>query len=112
DSYSKASRLSFLLWNSAPDARLLAAAEKGELHTVEGVAKQVDRMLTSRRLESGVRAFFTDMLGFDQFDTLAKDATLYPKFSNKVAEDAQEQTLRTIVHHLIDKNGDYRDLFT
>ncbi len=110
--YSKAQRLSFFLWNTAPDPALLAAAEKGELHTAKGLAKQVDRMLASPRLESGVRAFFTDMLEFDSFDTLAKDAALYPKFTFVAAAQAQEQTLRTIVDHLLENKGDYRDLFT
>jgi len=112
NAYSKASRLSFLIWNSTPDEQLLAAAEKGELHTAKGVAKQVDRLLTSPRVEAGTRAFFSDMLGFETFDTLAKDTTLYPKFTGKVALDAQEQTMKTIVDHLINKNLDYRDLYT
>src|SRR6202008_239207 len=41
DSYSRATRLSFLIWNSTPDAELLRAAESGELKTSEGLAKQV-----------------------------------------------------------------------
>jgi hypothetical protein len=112
NAYSKASRLSFLIWNSTPDDALLQAAEKGELHTAKGVAKQVDRLLASPRVEAGTRAFFSDMLGFDTFDTLAKDTTLYPKFTAKVAVDAQEQTLKTIVDHLVTRNADYRDLYT
>ena len=112
DAYSKASRLSFFLWNTMPDDELLAAAARGELHNDKGLARQVDRLLASPRLESGVRAFFTDMLGFDTFATLAKDATLYPKFTFKVAEAAQEQTLRTLVDHLLMDKGDYRDIFT
>ncbi len=112
DSYSMASRLSFFLWNTAPDPALLAAAESGALHTQRGLQAQVDRMLNSPLLEEGVRSFFTDMLEFDRFDTLAKDSTIYPKFTFAAAEDAEEQTLKTIVHHLIEKNGDYRDLFT
>jgi hypothetical protein len=110
--YSKASRLSFFLWNAAPDEELLRAAGAGELLTKAGVAKQVDRMLASQRLEGGVRAFFTDFLDFDQFDSLAKDAAIYPIFSQKIANDAQEQTLRTAVDLLIAQKGDYRDLFT
>lgn len=112
DAYSKATRLSFLLWNAAPDPELLAAAEHGDLNSESGLKKQVDRMLASPRLEGGVRAFFTDMLGFDGFDTLAKDTTLYPKFTTRVLADAQEQTLRTIVDQLVTQRGDYRDLFT
>ena len=112
DVFSKASRLSFLLWNSAPDDALLEAAAQGELNTRSGLARQVDRMLASPRLEVGVRSFFTDMLSFDGFDTLAKDAMIYPEFNPAVAADAQEQTLRTIVDLLVTQNADYRDLFT
>ena len=112
DAYSKAARLSFFLWDTAPDDFLLTAAERGELETDKGVQKQVDRMMSSSRLEDGVRAYFTDMLGFDGFDNLAKDPAIYPKYSFTLAVDAEEQTLRTITGHLLTKNGDYRDLFT
>jgi len=112
DAYSKASRLSFLLWNAAPDDQLLSAAEKGDLNAERGLRQQVDRLLASPRLEAGIRGFFTDMLAFDGFETLAKDAMIYPAFNATVAADAQEQTLRTIVDLLVVRQGDYRDLFT
>lgn len=112
DSYSKASRLSFFLWNTSPDSQLLASAERGELHTRRGLAREVDRMLNSPRLEGGVRAFFYDMFGLDGMHTLVKDTTLYPKYSFKIAADAEEQTLRTVVDVLLTQRGDYRDLFT
>lgn len=112
DAYAKASRLSFMLWNTAPDNELLRAAESGELNTEKGLARQVDRLLKSPRLEAGVRALFTDMLGFDQFATVAKDAAIYPKFIGAVVEQAQEQTLRTIIDQLLVRKADYRDLFT
>ena len=112
DSYSLASRLSFFLWNAAPDELLLKAVASGELHTDAGLAKSVDRMLASPRLAVGVRAFFDDMLQFDAFDNLAKDASIYPSFTASTVQDAREQTLRTIVDHLITKDRDYRDLYT
>lgn len=112
DAYSKASRLSFFLWNAGPDRALLTAARKGELETAQGLVRQVERMITSPRLESGLRAFFADMLHFEDFDTLTKDNAIYPKFSAQVAEDAQEQTLRTIIDVVLNERGDYRDIFT
>jgi hypothetical protein len=112
DAYSKASQLSFFLWNAAPDPELLAAAADGSLETEKGLARQVDRMIASPRLQAGARAFFTDMLGFDEFETLAKDSLIFPKFSSKVARDAQEQTLRTIVNLTLVDKSDYRDIFT
>jgi len=112
DAYSKASRLSFLLWNTAPDDELLAAADRGDLNSERGLARQVDRLLASPRLDAGIRGVFTDMLAFDGFETLAKDAMIYPAFNATVAADAQEQTLKTIVDLLVTRQGDYRDLFT
>jgi hypothetical protein len=112
DSYSLASRLSFFLWNSGPDDELLKEAEHGDLQSPQGRARAVDRMLRSSRLEAGVRAFFDDMFGFDDFAVLAKDPMIYPKFIGDAVQDAREQTLRTIVDHLLVRKGDYRDLFT
>lgn len=111
DAHSMASRLSFFLWDSAPDALLLEAAASGDLHQPQVLQAQVDRMLTSPRLEAGLRAFFSDMLGFDGFSTLTIDANLYPQFTKTVHEDAPEQTLRTIVDLLLKRNGDYSELF-
>jgi len=112
DAYSLATRLSLFLWNAAPDAQLLKAAESGELHTRRGLERQVDRMLASPRLETGLRALFDDMFAFEQFATLAKDNLIYPIFSGETAVDAREQTLRTVVDHLVTRRKDYRDLFT
>ncbi len=110
--YAKASRLSFFLWDTTPNEELLNAAEKGELETEAGVAKHVDQMIASPRLQGGVRAFFSDMLALDDFDNVEKDSIIYPSYSLAVANDAKEQTLRTIVDLTVTKRGDYRDLFT
>ncbi|HEY4369058.1 MAG TPA: DUF1588 domain-containing protein [Steroidobacteraceae bacterium] len=112
DAFSLATRLSLFLWDAAPDDNVLKAAESGEIQTAKGRARVVDLMLSSRRLDSGVRGFFDDMFGFDDFNSLAKDSSVYPQFTGQVATDAREQTLRTIVDHLVTKRGDYRDLYT
>jgi hypothetical protein len=111
DAHSVAQRLSLFLWNAAPDDTLLKAAESGDIQTPKGRAKVVELMLASPRLETGMRAFFDDMLGFDDFNTLAKDPTVYPSFTGVTAADAREQTLRTIIDQLLVRKNDYRDLF-
>lgn len=107
-----ASRLSYLLWNAGPDDALLEAAASGELSRPEGLARQLDRMLASPRLEQGVRALFEDVFRFDEFSEISKDPIRYPAYSSEVAEDAREQTLRVVVDHLVHRPGDYRELFT
>jgi len=112
DGYSKAARLSYLLWNTTPDLALLDAAERGDLHNPKLLRKQFDRMISSPLYQDGVRAFFADFLVTEAFETLTKDSKIYPGMTLKVVGEAREQTLRTIVDHLVTRHGDYRDLFT
>ena len=110
-SYAKASQLSFFLWDAGPDLILLEAAGRGEIDTAKGLMRQVDRMMASPRLEAGVRAFFSDNFAFDGA-AVPKETSLFPKFSTRVAADAEEQTLKTVVDLLLVQKGDYRDIFT
>jgi hypothetical protein len=112
DAYSRATRLSFLMWNTTPDAELLRAAGSGELNTAAGLEKQVDRLMASPRLDAGMRAFFDDLLQLDTFDTVSKDSLLYPKWGSAMATSAREETLRTVIGLALHENGDIRDLMT
>jgi len=112
DPYSRATRLSYLLWNTTPDHELLDAAQKGDLNTQAGLDKQVDRLMASPRLEVGMRAFFNDMMELDTFDTVSKDSILYPKWGSAIANSAKEETLRTMIGLTLKENGDIRDLMT
>jgi hypothetical protein len=111
--YAKAARLSFLLWNSTPDAMLLDAAASGELHTEKGLEEQVERMMGSEAfLARGVRAFFEDFLDLEKFETLEKDTIIYPAYTINAADSAKEQLLRTIVDHTVDRDQPYPGIFT
>ncbi len=113
DGYTKAARLSYLMWDAPPDTELLAAARDGSINTAAGLKAQIDRLSANHaRMEVGLRSFFIDMLGFNMFEDLTKDPKVYPKYGLAVAEGAREQTLRVLVDQLITKNGDYRDIFT
>jgi Protein of unknown function (DUF1592)/Protein of unknown function (DUF1588)/Protein of unknown function (DUF1585)/Protein of unknown function (DUF1595) len=111
-SYSLATRLSLLLWNATPDAALLEAAEFGKLQDPAVRGQQIQAMIGSPRFEQGVRAFFSDMYAFEDFDTLAKDGSIYPAYSASSTADAAEQMLKFLSYEVIDKDSDYRDLFT
>ncbi len=112
-SVSMASRLSYLLWDTTPDDELPTAGENGELVEQAGLVAQLDRLLESPKLETGIRALFSDLYDFKQFDDglVRKDGALFPVYTQPLIEEAKEQTLRTIVAHL-NADLDYRDLFT
>ncbi len=112
NAYAKATELSYFLWNTTPDEKLLQAAASGEIQTRAGLERQVDRLISSERIQDGIRAFFADMLGFADFAAVSKDPSFFPLFVPSIKDEAQEQTLRTIVDHIVNRHGDYRDLFT
>ena len=112
DSYSKATRLSYFLWNTTPDNSLLAAAADGSLDTTEGLQSQVDRMIASPRFVGGTRAFFDDYLRLGDMAETAKDSLIYPAFNSSVGEAMREQTLRSVTHLLLDRNESFGNLFT
>jgi len=110
DGWSLASRISFLLWDAPPDEALLDAVARGDMADPQKRTAQIDRMIASPRFEQGVRSFFFDMFGYEQFAGLVKDQAIYPKFNSDLVKDAQEQTLRTVVDLLLTKRGDYREI--
>jgi hypothetical protein len=112
DAWSRASRLSYLLWNSTPDPELLAAARSGALMTDAGLAAQTDRLMRSPRFMNGARAFFDDYLRLEDLNNVSKDGLIYPNFRASATADAREQTLRTLSELLITKNRDFRDILT
>ena len=61
-----ATRLSYFLWDSMPDAELFAAAAAGELSTREEVEAQARRMLEDPKARPAVVHFHNQWLGTDQ----------------------------------------------
>ena len=63
--YEMATRLSYLLWGSPPDAVLAAAAARDELQTKEQIGAQARRMLSDGRARDVVRYFYLQLLGLN-----------------------------------------------
>jgi hypothetical protein len=89
-SYELASRLSYFLWNSMPDDALLAAADKDELKTAAGVETQARRLLADQRSHDAVVRFHHEWLRFNKMAELTKDKTMFPTWSDDVANAMRE----------------------
>jgi hypothetical protein len=73
--YELASRLSFSLWGSVPDAELLTAAASGELGDAAGVERQARRMLTHARARDVVRDFTDQWLGLSRLSGAVREGS-------------------------------------
>ncbi|MDT8397333.1 MAG: DUF1592 domain-containing protein [Pseudomonadales bacterium] len=76
--FELASRLSFFLWSSLPDAELLKLAESGELGDPEVLRGQVRRMLADERALTLVDDFAFQWLNLAKLDEITPDGRLFP----------------------------------
>jgi len=108
----RASRLSFLLWNTLPDDTLLAAAESGALSTPEGLRAEAERMLEDDRARSGLGNFFTELYQLDLLDDITKDPLVIPQASPEVGPAARAETLAVLENLVFDEDADFRTVLT
>jgi mono/diheme cytochrome c family protein len=105
-----AARLALSLWDSVPDAALVAAAAGGGLTTREQVAAQATRMLGDPRARAKLRAFFEHWLQLRFVESLPPDPAHFPGFTPELAEDLRT-SLRLFLDDIAwDGTGDFREL--
>ena len=75
-----ASRLSYLLWSTMPDAELSALAEKGKLHDKAELSRQIARMLADERATRFTDSFATQWLRLRKVGMFPPDKKLYPDY--------------------------------
>ena len=96
--YALASRLSYFLWSSMPDAELLAHAASGNLHHPEVLAKQTRRMLRNPRVRALALEFGGNWLDFRRFEEHnAVDRERFPSFNDALRESMFEEPLRFMI---------------
>ena len=109
--YVTASRLSYAIWDSMPDAELFAAAARGELATPQGVEKAARRMLDQPRAREALDEFVSQWLRFDRILTASKDRRKFPQFTRETAVAMTEEA-RAFVGDLVWNDRNFMDLFT
>jgi mono/diheme cytochrome c family protein len=87
-----ASRLSFFLWSSVPDAELRRAAQAGELAEPAAIAAQVRRMLADPRASSLSERFASQWLGIDGLEARQLDPALFPAVDAALLADMRRET--------------------
>jgi hypothetical protein len=93
DSHEMASRLSYFLWNSMPDAALIAAADAGRLVTPDEVATQAKRLLADPRANATLADFVTQWLELGPLSDLIKDTATYPNFKPELLNSMRAETV-------------------
>jgi hypothetical protein len=106
-----ASRLSFFLWGTGPDAELIKAAQAGTLRTNAQIERQVRRMLADPRAAALSTRFASQWLRLQDLDTLRPEFTEYPLFDESL-RDAMRRETQLFVESIVREDRSVLDLLT
>lgn len=90
DEFALASRLSYFLWSSMPDQRLLGLAGRGQLRA--SLDDEIARMLASPKADALVSDFAGQWLQLRDVPLLAPDLKRFPDFDATLAADMRRET--------------------
>ncbi|MCH2063929.1 MAG: DUF1592 domain-containing protein [Roseibacillus sp.] len=107
--YELAAKLSYFLWNTAPDAKLIELAAAGKLGAA--VPAEIDRLVADDRFGQFVGEFVSQWLGLDKFDVVNISGGKYPRLNRETKRELRKEPVR-FVTHLIRSNLPLRNLIT
>jgi len=110
DSYQLASRLSYFLTGSMPDAQLFAAADAGALASVAEIETQARRLLETTRAKAVVRDFNQQWLQLDHMSGLARNPPPGMADVKGIGADYRE-SLQQFLDQVFWEHGDLSSLF-
>ena len=100
-----ATRLSFFLWSTPPDAPLLALAKSGDLEKPEILAQQVERLLADERSSQFTRAFVSQWLGISRLDFFQFNIKTHPAFDLPTKAACKEEVFQTFAYLLRERES-------
>jgi mono/diheme cytochrome c family protein len=106
-----ASRLSYFVWGSVPDATLVEAARAGRLSTPAGVAREVRRMLADPRAEALTTRFWSQWLRLQDVAKMRPDGLLYPYWDVALSEGFTRET-QLFFDHLVREDRSLLEMLT
>ena len=90
--YELATRLSYFLWSSMPDAELIELAAEDRLDDPEVLDKQVGRMLQDEKSQALVDNFAGQWLELRNLSKAAPDPVKFPKFDEELRTAMRRET--------------------
>jgi len=93
DDYEVASKLSYAVTNTMPDATLFAAAAQGRVANRTDLAAQATRLLATPAATAAEEHFHFQMYRLGVYDGIVKDPTVYPKFTSAVGPAMRQEGL-------------------
>ncbi len=103
--YEIASRLSYFLWSSMPDDKLMQRAAAGELNKPEVLREEAERLLADDRSDAFIDEFLNGWLALRKLGTMAPDVNKFSVYYRDDLEPAMRTETRLFFRQLLRSNG-------
>lgn len=107
DPYELAFKLSYFLWNTAPDQPLLDLAGRNELH--KSIDAEIDRLISDPRFGQFAQEFASQWLTLDKLDVVSTDASRFPNLTRDAKKQLRQEPIQ-LLQYLIEHNLPLRNL--
>ena len=102
-----ASKLSYFLWNTAPDPRLRQLADAGKLRAA--LDTEITRLIRDERFGQFADEFASQWLSLEKFDVVEMDRNKYPALTRDVRLNLRREPVE-LLQHLVRENLPARNL--
>jgi hypothetical protein len=109
DEFALASRLSYFLWNSAPDQHLLKLAQEGRLR--KNLRRQVEKMIKSWKFKQTVQSFGEYWLGIQYLKNNLPSRKVIKNFDAYYL-DLMKQETTNFLYYTFQENKPINELFS
>lgn len=99
--YELASRLSYFLWSTMPDAALFDAAASGQLSDLTGLSAHVERMLASPKASALVDSFAWQWLGMQTLESHAVLSDSFPEWDEPLRAAMLGEAREYLTHFVL-----------
>ncbi|MCI0535133.1 MAG: DUF1592 domain-containing protein [Verrucomicrobiales bacterium] len=103
--HALASRLSYFLWSTMPDAELTALAHSGELLKPQVLVAQTKRLLASPKSEAFVADFLDSWLNLRSLGDMPPDRDAFERYYAQDLQPAMKRETQLFTRDLIDRNA-------
>ncbi len=110
DLFELAARISYLIWHSAPDVKLLKAAGDGSLASDQGIEQEVVRMLSSSKATRAFDAFVEEWLSLSNLDNAQRSMEFGP-LDEQMLADMKEEVLGFFRKFVFEEKNAMANLF-
>ncbi|MEY3282691.1 MAG: hypothetical protein RIR86_704 [Acidobacteriota bacterium] len=96
DNYELASKLSYFLWNSPPDARMVQLAAAGTLRRQLGA--ETERLIADPKFSNFISEFAAQWLSLDKIQVLEPDRTRFPKLTREARAQLRQEPVEFLLY--------------